>query len=81
MATRYSLVVPVYRNEEMIPDLLAALAGMDSALGGGLEVVFVIDGSPDGSLARLIELLPRTRLTAKRRFAPVSRKLRARTSP
>jgi hypothetical protein len=33
---------------------------MDSALGGGLEVVFVVDGSPDRSLARLIELLPRT---------------------
>ncbi len=65
MATRYSLVVPVYRNEEMIADLLAALAGVDSALGGGLEVVFVVDGSPDRSLARLVELLPRTGLTAK----------------
>ena len=51
MATRYSLVVPVYRNEETIPDLLAALAGIDRALGGGLEVVFVVDGSPDRSLA------------------------------
>ena len=65
MATRYSLVVPVYRNEEMIPDLLSALQGVDSALGGGLEVVFAVDGSPDRSLARLVELLPRTGLTAK----------------
>ena len=65
MATRYSLVVPVYRNEEMIPDLLSALQGVDSALGGGLEVVFAVDGSPDRSLARLVELLPRTGLTAR----------------
>ncbi len=34
MATRYSLVVPVYRNEETIPDLLAALSGIDRELGG-----------------------------------------------
>lgn len=65
MATRYSLVVPVYRNEETIPDLLDALAGVDQALGGGLEVVFVVDGSPDASLARLVDALPRTGLTAK----------------
>ena len=30
MATRYSLVVPVYRNEETIPALLEALAGIES---------------------------------------------------
>ncbi len=61
----YSLVIPVYRNEESIPDLLTALAGIDRALGGGLEVVFVVDGSPDRSLARLVELLPRAGFTAK----------------
>jgi glycosyltransferase involved in cell wall biosynthesis len=65
MATRYSLVIPVYRNEESIPDLLAALAGVDRAQGGALEVVFVVDGSPDRSLARLVELLPRAGFTAK----------------
>jgi len=65
MATRYSLVVPIYRNEETIPDLLAALAGIDNALGGGLEVVFVVDGSPDRSLALLVETLPRTGLSSK----------------
>jgi glycosyltransferase involved in cell wall biosynthesis len=65
MATRYSLVVPVYRNEETLPDLLAALAEIDGALGGALEVVFVVDGSPDRSLAVLVDALPRTKLTAK----------------
>jgi glycosyltransferase involved in cell wall biosynthesis len=65
MATRYSLVVPVYRNEETLPDLLAALADIDAALGGALEAVFVVDGSPDRSLAVLVDALPRTGLTAK----------------
>jgi glycosyltransferase involved in cell wall biosynthesis len=65
MATRYSLVIPVYRNEESIPDLLTALADIDRALGGGLELVFVVDGSPDRSLARLVELVPRAGFTAK----------------
>jgi glycosyltransferase involved in cell wall biosynthesis len=65
MVTRYSLVVPVYRNEETIPDLLAALAAIDAALDGALEVVFVVDGSPDRSLASLVEALPRAGLTAK----------------
>ncbi len=65
MATRYSLVIPVYRNEETLPDLLAALAGIDGALGGALEVVFVVDGSPDRSLAVLVEALPRMDLSAK----------------
>jgi polyisoprenyl-phosphate glycosyltransferase len=65
MATRYSLVIPVYRNEETISDLLAALNDVERTLGGGLEVVFVVDGSPDRSLARLVEALPRTGLTAR----------------
>ena len=65
MATRYSLVVPVYRNEETIPDLLAALADIETALGGGLEVVFVVDGSPDRSLALLVDALPRAGFAAK----------------
>lgn len=65
MATRYSLVIPVYRNAETLPDLLAALADIDRALGGGLEIVFVVDGSPDNSLAVLVEGLPRTGLTAR----------------
>lgn len=43
-----SLVVPVYRNEENIDDLLDALNVLHRRLGG-LEVVFVVDGSPDRS--------------------------------
>ena len=65
MATRYSLVVPVFKNESTIPDLVAALVRLDGELGGGLEVVLVVDGSPDRSLAALLEALPATGLTAK----------------
>jgi glycosyltransferase involved in cell wall biosynthesis len=65
MATCYSLVIPVYRNEETIPGLLDALVGMNRELDDALEVVFVVDGSPDRSLAALIEALPHTGLSAK----------------
>ena len=65
MATRYSLVIPVYRNEETISDLLRALTQLDAELGGALEVVFVVDGSPDRSLQALVDTLPATGLTAQ----------------
>ena len=65
MATRYSLVIPVFRNEPAIPELLAALQKLDRELGGALEVVLVVDGSPDRSLAVLVDALPATGLHAK----------------
>ncbi len=65
MATRYSLVVPVYRNEPTIPDLVAALVRLDHELAGALEVVLVVDGSPDRSLGELVAALPATGIKAK----------------
>jgi len=53
-----SLVVPVYRNEESIADLVAALEQLSRG-GGAFEVVFVVDGSPDRSLELLRDMLPR----------------------
>lgn len=53
-AIRYSIVIPVYRNEDNIPDLLKALQQLSSEWAE-LEVVFVVDGSPDRSAARLAE--------------------------
>lgn len=44
-----SIIIPVYRNEENIPDLLSALNRLTQSLGGNTEVVFVVDGSPDRS--------------------------------
>jgi glycosyltransferase involved in cell wall biosynthesis len=48
-----SLVIPVYRNEASIPEVLTALNLLHTQLEGELEVVFVVDGSPD----RSVELL------------------------
>ncbi len=53
-----SLVVPVYRNEGSIPDLVAALASLSEAMGGDFEAVLVVDGSPDRSLDLLAAALP-----------------------
>ena len=55
--TQYSLIVPVYRNEETLPALVEALADIAVNLEHGLEVVFVIDGSPDRSYQILKGLL------------------------
>jgi glycosyltransferase involved in cell wall biosynthesis len=54
----YSIVIPVYGNEASIPHLLERLAALTGRLDGPLEVVLVVDGSPDGSLALLRRLLP-----------------------
>lgn len=55
---KFSVVIPVYKNEESIPRLLAAVQGMNQALDGRLEAVFVVDGSPDQSFALLRDALP-----------------------
>lgn len=63
-----SLVIPVYRNEASIPDLLEVLEQLDREMGGELEAVLVVDGSPDRSLELLAQALPsagfRSRLIA-----------------
>ena len=59
-----SLVIPVYRNEASLPELLGALEGLHQAFSGQLEVVFVVDGSPDRCHELLRERLPATGLTA-----------------
>lgn len=63
--TSCSLVIPVYRNEETLSDLLAVASRMHHQLDGALEVVFVVDGSPDRSLPMLLEALPASGLNAK----------------
>ena len=50
---KYSIIVPVYKNEASIPRLLEALTSLNQALNNELEVVFVVDGSPDQSYALL----------------------------
>lgn len=53
-----SLVIPVYNNERSLPRLFEAVGALAGRVPGGLEVVFVVDGSPDGSLRVLEERVP-----------------------
>ena len=60
-----SLIIPVYLNEGSIPRLLTTVQGMYEALNGELEVVFVVDGSPDASAERLHEGLQQATFPAQ----------------
>lgn len=55
---RYSVVIPVYGNEGSLRQLAARLADLTDRLDGPLEVVFVVDGSPDRSGEVLLDILP-----------------------
>src|SRR6185437_11486236 len=44
-----SIVVPVYNGAATVGELVGALRALD--IPGGLEIVLVVDGSPDNSLA------------------------------
>jgi glycosyltransferase involved in cell wall biosynthesis len=59
-----SIVVPVYNEEESLPHLQERLVQALDALGRAWEIVYVDDGSKDGSLAIL------------RRFAMTDRRVR-----
>ena len=61
----YSIVIPVYKNEASIPDLLGSLEGIGKKLASNLEVVFVVDGSPDQSFQRLAAELPAVTFNSK----------------
>jgi glycosyltransferase involved in cell wall biosynthesis len=54
----YSLIIPVYKNEDSLPELLIALKDLQQELSKTLEVIFVIDGSPDNSYLYLKKHLP-----------------------
>ncbi len=51
----HSLVIPVYRNEANIPALIDAVKILSQNAGSPLEIVFVIDGSPDRSGELLVQ--------------------------
>jgi glycosyltransferase involved in cell wall biosynthesis len=53
-----SLVIPVYKNEGSIPDLLEAVAWIHRSLGERMQAVFVVDGSPDRCYELLRDRLP-----------------------
>lgn len=49
----YSLIIPVYKNEGSIPELIIAIENLNRDLDHRLEAVFVVDGSPDNSYREL----------------------------
>lgn len=53
-----SLIIPVYKNEASLPDLLAAVAELDAAIPDAFQAVFVVDGSPDRCFQILHDQLP-----------------------
>jgi|ERR1700733_2488949 len=64
-APRNSLVVPVYGNRDTIPELLKEIEGMRDRVDGGLEAIFVVDGSPDDSMQRLLDGLAESTLPSR----------------
>ncbi|NND00775.1 MAG: glycosyltransferase family 2 protein [Gammaproteobacteria bacterium] len=57
MNIKFTTVVPVYKNADSIPRLLSALAEIADNLNQQMEVVFVVDGSPDRSFQLLQQAL------------------------
>jgi len=56
MAIRYSIVIPVYNEAEVLPTLYRRLTQVMEGLGEPYEVIFVNDGSSDASPMLLREL-------------------------
>lgn len=61
----YSVVIPVYTNEGSLGAVIARLEEVAGRLPGRLEAVFVVDGSPDGSLLVLNRLLPEAKIASQ----------------
>jgi glycosyltransferase involved in cell wall biosynthesis len=61
----FSVVIPVYKNEGSIHRLLKSLTDLARGMPGKMEVVFVVDGSPDQSFSMLQDALPKLEFPAK----------------
>lgn len=60
-----SIVIPVFRNESNISELLSRLTELVNNLAGKTELILVVDGSPDNSEKILIKELSRSNLYFK----------------
>lgn len=55
---KYSIVVPVYNEEENVRQLHSDIVAAMNAIGESFEVIFIDDGSSDGTVASLHALSP-----------------------
>ncbi len=63
-----TIVIPLYNEEKAIPSLIAALSGLSASLQK-LDVIFVDDGSTDGTAEKLANApFPTTILSLSRNF-------------
>lgn len=51
----FSLVIPVYNEEQLIDDLVARVVAAVESFTGNYEIIFVDDGSTDATLQRLLK--------------------------
>ncbi|MEH2247576.1 glycosyltransferase family 2 protein [Nostoc sp.] len=56
MVPKYSLIVPIYNEEEIIPELYRRLSAVMNRMDGLVELILINDGSRDRSLQLLRDL-------------------------
>ncbi|MEH2462758.1 glycosyltransferase family 2 protein [Nostoc sp.] len=56
MIPKYSLIVPIYNEEEIIPELYRRLSAVMNRMDGPVELILINDGSRDRSLQLIREL-------------------------
>jgi glycosyltransferase involved in cell wall biosynthesis len=61
----YSIVVPVFRNEQSLARAVERLERLQESVGAVVEGVFVVDGSPDASAIVLARLLPQATIRSQ----------------
>lgn len=65
----FSIVIPVYRNADSVPELIRELSEVCARIRlahcVSIEVVFVVDGDPDGSYEALLLRLPSAPFSSK----------------
>jgi len=62
---KYSVIIPVYKNENSISRLIDALSAMNQTLECDIEAVFVVDGSPDKSFELLNNAIRQVNFSAQ----------------
>lgn len=64
VAAVFSIVIPIYNNQEFIEELMVVCSDLAHSLKKPSEFIFVVDGSPDNSLALLKAALPKAQFSS-----------------